>query len=747
MHNTRYNISIPLMKSPTIIVYLTGIIFSALIIYASFSGYVHRYIITIVHSIGWAYIIDQSLLLMLSLLLLLYVLFRKIIDYYFYAEDSLYLLNPVRNNVEFAPILTGYPFLPFIFSAVVFGRNAYAFNLFSLFLCTGAVLSEYFLLYTISKKNMIATIGTLFFATTPSFLDAFSWQGVIQGNSYTLIVANCMLIFLFLYREKNNLWWYAISLFLFSALMHSSFIRGAGYIFVLFFIAVVEIDRKTYSLKKAVLLFLPYVVVWVPVLVWKMGLGRLQENDSFQSRLLQYGNGLAYYFLQLTIPSQILRKWFVFMRNSDIALFDNLSLTLVLGYSIIGILFIVTLYWIFTVKKTYSYFAIVGMILLVSNIFFIPLFSELAYDTAKLDDLIVRISPPYGPGSRYLMFPAVGFSFLIALLVTYLFRMYSSRKRIYIPLCIAVCWICVLNIRLSISSHNNIVSGEMSNIRKITESIFELVPENTELKILYSTSPRLNPIDSNHGGGRWLYGFYHVNKLEYINDESVLRSYIQDFRVPAHNLYAFYYNSETHAFQDVSELVRTTYIPSEQVKSQPVDLIFQNSKSFTDISTSGTELLYSPVVASSPAYRILLPQLLRVNFHLTSIPKEELERISEQYTHHPSRIMLSKLSCLVNFSPLLVSLSEPSPGKEKEKEMSIIYSCAEPSEWKTQLENPQQLVAGIWRTDIVPYTEKSGVGEMTTSIDCHGTILQNILIVGPAIPVHMEITDASLRNI
>jgi len=143
-----------------------------------------------------------SCLLIVTIVLLVH---GWITGFYFFGEEPTSILAEVitPGSEKLVNILRGYHWGTYVLSYLLFGTHAWMYNIFTLFLFTLASLTLYVFLYIIFRKKIPALLGTLFFVTTPAYLDTFNWQANASGMSLVLLVSIASLIFL-LYFQKTH---------------------------------------------------------------------------------------------------------------------------------------------------------------------------------------------------------------------------------------------------------------------------------------------------------------------------------------------------------------------------------------------------------------------------------------------------------------------------------------------------------------------------------------------------------------
>lgn len=496
------------------------------------------------------------------LLLCLVIVRHYVLDYYFFAEDVYSILWPL-NNGSINPswyIVNGYPFLPFIFSFLVFNTNALFYNLLSISLLYFASLVIYEAIKLLIKNRTISLLSAIFFLITPSYLDAFSWQATIQGSLLAFNISMLSIIFFILYRKESNKVFLMMSLLLFASSFKIGFVRSAGMIFVIEYIILV-------FFKKNVKPFTKIIEGSMYFLIW-LGYGFISSIAPFSSGRvpmdykLIFDNlifPLFYYTSKLFIPFQVakniipLRELFFPFVPSAIWLYGGILFIVLMITGLIGIV---------KIKKIYGKILVLGVSFFIFNIFYIPIFQTVPH-VEIFDRHFVMQSPPYGPGSRYVLFSAVGIGIILSTLFYYLI----TRKNVFFKaISVFLVAYLALNAFYTIQSHRAITNSIGKPDRFFFNSFFKLVPRNGQPKLVFSSNPQKNAIDVNVGGATWLNGFYKQNELIYTKNEENFIAFSPRF--DRKNIFAFYSNSETNSFKDISKDIYSELLDKNRKKEK-----------------------------------------------------------------------------------------------------------------------------------------------------------------------------------
>lgn len=577
-------------------------------------------------SVGWAYVIEQMLPIAIAFTAGLVILNKKnfnlgsiknilyehknyfilllivsilahgwILGYYFFAEDVSSILSPINNNVTqfpFVPIINGYPFSPFVLSFLLFGVNAFAYNLFSFFLFFLGVILFYWFVYVVSSNKLSAFIAALFFTTTPSFLDMFSWQGSVQGMSAILVLSLLSLIFLVYYQKCLNYNSYLLSLLFFVAALNMGFVRTGGIVIVILFMLFFLRLKLKFDIKNSIISGFFYLIIWVGFIWIRFGLGLLfvpvsllfKTTDSVAH--VAYLPFISYYLPHLIMPTEVAKLVLPAIKESFNGL-TSVSIIFILGLSILFALFALALIAVRNRKKIVWRTVLLGVVFIFANIFYLPFFSGgRTTNIAVFDSYFVVDVPPYGPGARYVFFSTLGISILFMVFIIRLIRGNGFIRKIGIFLMISIIGV---NVYSGIVGHRKIIKYISIPEKSLISNFFKLVPRDGKSKLVFSANPQRNAIDNNVSGKNWLYGFYKYNELAYTNNESELYKLINSGAYKKENVYAFYNNPETNAFTDLSGKIRQQVFESKMDGSDFAINFLSKGSSITRVSTDGED--------------------------------------------------------------------------------------------------------------------------------------------------------------
>lgn len=527
----------------------------------------------------------QIVILFLSLLIIRWYVF----DYYFFSEDVYSILRPINNGGLNFPswyMIRGYPFLPFIFSFLTFGTNAFLYNLLSILLLYLAGINIYLMVKLLTKNKIIGLMSGLFFLTTPSYLDAFSWQATIQGSLLVLNLSLLSIIFVILYRKNSNKFFLFMSLLFFASLLKVGFIRSAGMFFVIEYMLLFFLKNKTKFLTRIFEGSL-YMLIWSGFIFTNFSYISSYPFFSANHVFISYNEALTnfispffYYTAKLFVPYQIAKdtipSYKIFFPSAQSSIW-------VFGEIITIVLLILAIVSFINRKKMFGKILLLAFSFFIFNIFYVPLFGNVP-GIDSFDRVFVMRVPPYGPGSRYVLFSSVGIGIILSTLFYYFLR----HKNIFLKIVSFFIFIYfVLNALCAIDSHKTIVKSISIPDGIFIGSLFRMIPRDGQPKLVFSTNPKKNAIDANVGGRSWLYGFYKEKELFYTKDKEEFVNLSSHYG--RKNTFAFYNNPETNSFKNISDEVYSELVGKNYKKKDYVlDLAFNPSNIVKLKTSNGT---------------------------------------------------------------------------------------------------------------------------------------------------------------
>ena len=450
------------------------------------------------------------------------------------------------------------------------------YNIVTLFLLFITTVLSYWFIYLLSKNKFISLTSSLILITSTSYLNMFAWHTTAQGIPFAIAISLISLIFLVYFQKTSSSSYYILSLIFFAASIKGGFVRSAGMIsiplFLLLFSNTDKIKSKFYKFFFSAF----YLLIWLAFLLFNFArqpLGVSNGDSGFS--VANYLTAIFYYISQLFIPAfwanQIFLPIAVVLKGPLGFLFSGaISVAVIIGGGIFFSLLTILIVGFIRRKVLANWLLVLGIILIITNIFYLPIFQDFLTDSSKLDSIFSRLSPPYGPGSRYLFPSSLGVGLLFAI---FLWRLSKRNKALNALSKIILVVVIYINGSLSIYGHRIFIEGEMRPTAVLVNNIFSMVPRDGKPKLLFSSNNMYkNQIDVNHGGGGWLYGFYKTDELIYVNNMKELKELIDNGKYKKENFYAFYANPETSSFANISSDFR--------------NMLFNAEKSFSDEKTS-----------------------------------------------------------------------------------------------------------------------------------------------------------------
>src|SRR3989338_9059430 len=171
---------------------------------------------------GWSYVIDQVTPLIIAVLVSILLLRKRVnlevvksrLNYFFWSDEVVFMLQPItQNNKDLFHFIgganmRGYFITSYAFNYFVFGTTAWVYPLSSAIYFAISALFVYWFLFYLTNKKLIASLSSLFFSTTPIFLDMFTWHST--SHAPILIFGLISFIALLQYKKSNFLGYYII---------------------------------------------------------------------------------------------------------------------------------------------------------------------------------------------------------------------------------------------------------------------------------------------------------------------------------------------------------------------------------------------------------------------------------------------------------------------------------------------------------------------------------------------------------
>lgn len=637
---------------------------------------------------GWAFLVDQTIPLAITLTVTFFFVTRKInlkahltklkphrrllilifiialvthlgiLSYYFWSDEVISMLNPITQNEEFkfhvrgGANMRGYFIASYAFTYLLFGLNVWVYPLFSITYFTISALFVYWFVYLLTNKKTISTLAAVFFATTPAYLDMFTWHST--AHAPILILGLASFILLLYYKKSNRFIYYILSLMFFFTAIKMGFVRSAGFTLVPLLLLFLPLFRQKQtslynkiSQKPLRLLTytLPYLATAVYFVLFEflylelvitsdilIKTGDFTEAYNFLSAYRNVAENtslflpkLLFYTAYLFVPSGLVAETLPFFRP----LFPNVSIALTLGTLTLLILFISLLVGMRYRQLKKGWLTIFAVVFIFLNMVYTIIGYQAGSDFDPgspnfaniIDKRFAYESLGYGPGSRYLFISSVGTSLLFALFVSWLY----GKKKIFFALALIFCVVVIGgNTYFTIRSQVQNFKG-ITLYRSLIDNIFKLVPRDGKPKLLFSANPESNSLDRKFGGWEWLHGFYRKDELLYTTNPQEVQGLVKNGKYTRENVYAFYHNRSTLAFTDISNEVRNHFFSNSENVSQGIPIEFSQRKGESTeryIEKINTTLLGRAVIESSELNkRLMTHQYLRFRLKIQKIAK------------------------------------------------------------------------------------------------------------------------------
>lgn len=744
----------------------------------SFQYFIERFLSPRI-GMGWAYVFDQITPLAIAIATMFFFLIRKknlkalfgrlkphcrllvlifclafithlgILYYYFWSEEPLFILEPITQNREFhfhlggTANLRGYFVAFYALNYLLFGTNAFVYQLLNLTYFAVSALFVYWFVYLLTSKKTISTLAAVFFTTTPAYLDMFTWQNT--EYSPVLIMGLVSFIFLLYYKKNDKFIYYILSLMFFFCAIKLGFVRSAGFAFVPLLLLFLPPFRHR-KLVHLLMLALPYFAIAIYFVVFEflnselVTAANIFNNTGSLKKAL---NILLNYRGVTENPSFLLPKFFFFITYLFIPsglvadllpslrpLFTNVSIVLTLGK-----LSLLSMVFAFLIALKYKHSKTGRLVIFaLAFIFLNMIHSIIGYQATDdfnpknpvfadlLDKRFSNESSGYGPGSRYLFASAVGVSLLFALTFARFVKKEWKTLSIRFVLCVLII---AGNTYFTVRAQIGNFQG-MTGYKSLVENIFKIVPRDEKPKLLISANPESNNLDRKFGGWEWLYGFYKKRELVYAANLQEAVELFKKGQYAKENIYAFFNNPQTHTFADISQEARDYFFPNSGVGHAPIYLEFsKHQQDWLDIEER--EIIES----EETSRRIMAAQTLK--FKVTT---ERQKNPPMAYPHKDIFDTAETTYQYIGGKGDFKQLAET-----KSYGLSVLWICAEDSDWKTQLKNKKELVPGVW--NVAKANIPAGVSkEIGVTINCYGSKLRKIFLVSPPHTVKIKVTGA-----
>ncbi len=497
-----------------------------------------------------------------------------ILGNYFMGEEPTTILLQILNTHGEAlvgGILRGYHYGIYVLSYQLFYTKAVLYNgvALGLYILT-AIILYIFLNLLLSKKVIPALVGTLFFVTTPAYMDMFFWQSNFSGMPIALSAGIVSLIFLlhsnkldlFFYQKTSKFLYYVLSLMFYLSMLKIGFVRLHAFIALPLYMCLfpaMSLRFRRPDIKRFALSALPFLCIFLSFLltvfilpghVFEKGITVRGATLNTEGYLVVLSMLVAYLF----IPSQVAESYYPYIKEfllKHMFIPTSISLTLFFGVFGIGVLVITGLIALRYIRQSWGRLVIFAILTIFAHLVLTPLFLQGYNDPTAVDQRFSNTGVSNGPGIRYVFVSAMGLSLLVAVMTHWVVAKHRKYMGAFLVLMFSLLvYYSYLNRVSYISALKNINPTASA----VPNSIFAMVPKDGKKKLLYSANPERNTIDGNIGD--WLHAFYKIGELEYVNSLENVRERIVSGIYEKNNFYAFYNNPLTQTFKDVSELAR-----------------------------------------------------------------------------------------------------------------------------------------------------------------------------------------------
>lgn len=561
---------------------------------------------------------------------------------YFMGEEPNTILFSINNDDRekfVSGILRGYHYGTYVLSYQLFFTKAALYNVVALVLYIFTAIMLYvFLNLLFNKKVIPALIGTLFFVTTPAYMDMFFWQSNVSGMPIALSAGILSLIFLYVYQKNNKFLYYVISIMFYLSMLKIGFVRLHAFIALPLYMCFLPLSLRFSrpDLKRFVLLALPFLGILLSYLLTVFilpdhvierffpalfpGSGYSGPAITVRGATLNTENYLAVlsmFVAYLFIPSKFVENYYPYI----IKFFPtrDISLTFLFGALSIIMLAITGIIALRYIRQIWGRLTIFALLIIFAHLVFTPLLIQGYGNLVLMDDRFSNTGPSNGPGIRYVFVSAMGLSLLVGVMAYgILVKSRKYRVAFFTFMFLLFGYYTYLNITSYVSALKNIHPGQS----RVADSVFSMVPKDGNNKLLYSTNPKYNTVEAKIGD--WLHAFYKLDELTYTNSLEDVRKNIASGMYQKNDFYAFYNNTITQSFKDVSTLARSELFEN-RINEETIQ-IAQN----TDLTTSfiGTENSSFPFVLKRGIYssrefnlRLLSTRELSISIHKTELSK------------------------------------------------------------------------------------------------------------------------------
>ena len=77
--------------------------------------------------------------------------------------------------------------------------------------------------------------------------------------------------------------------------------------------------------------------------------------------------------------------------------------------------------------------------------------------------------------------------------------------------------------------------------------------------------------------------------------------------------------------------------------------------------------------------------------------------------------------------------------------VTLAYAGAEEADWKRQVKNTKSVVPGMWNMEAIPLENYYGSQTIQATIDCRGSMLRQLVVIGPGYPAGLRMVSAQIQ--
>lgn len=506
----------------------------------------------------------------------------EILDRYFAKDDYLQLfgyLNAENGIDQSYHARGGFYYYQFSFFTLLFKffkYNAFAYNLFGVFFMAFSGTILFFLLRFIANIHKIKA-GTLMnltifvlgciYLSSPTIMDMYIFveNTVAFGFIHGFLLLTLLIYINYMNDTDRNIL-FVLSFVLIIYLLKAAYVRTGFLPIILIFLESLffKFNKKYFVdlLIRISLLSLAFLVrsqvYFIPNSPGRFYSFSIYDFIHFDKIYITF-SGLITTFLPYQIWTPIIK----YIRRIFLGDINTLSSSFFLNniLFIFGIIFCVATSLVIILCNKRGVPSRIMVFTFISALFAMAFFmffgnTGIAIRSGSYD--IPYIVYGDTPGSRYYVAPFLFFIILFFLLFNLIANNLHRIVRLFaLPIFLFILiWLLISNVQFTQKINGDVNRGSMIPVRIYTEKVLNIVPDNNDRKVIYSTRIVL-PIRA------WTYdGFatlYTKSIPKYTDVEEEVTLYLQHNKIAKEDFYAFYFSDETLEFKDESELYREKY--------------------------------------------------------------------------------------------------------------------------------------------------------------------------------------------